>query len=190
MAKEQRGRKVKLTWYPIKAPEYFGNVIVGETPVKKFGSVENRVVTIPLNIITNSIKHVFINVSLRITGVVDGVAQTIYWGHEISRDRIARLVRKRTSRIDVIQDLETKDGVKLRVKSLVITNGRANTSVKSVIRKEMASFMASYLPTKKLEEFLKDVFGDVIQKQAHARLMKIFPIKHVEIRKVEVLKPY
>ena len=188
--REQRGRKVKLTWYTIKAPEYFGNVVVGETPVKKFGSAVGRVVTIPLNLITNSIKHVFINISLRITDVSDGVANTIYWGHEISRDRISRLVRKRTSRIDVIQDLKTKDGVELRIKSLVITNGRANTSIKSVIRKEMAAFMASYTPSKKLEEFLKEVFADVVKRQAHVKLSKIFPIRYVEIRKVEVLKPY
>ncbi len=190
MAREQRSRKVKLTWYPIKAPEYMGGVIVGETPVKKFDTAENRVVTIPLNLITNSIRHVFINISLRITKVMDGVAHTIYWGHEISRDRITRLVRKRTSRIDVIQDLKTKDNVKLRVKSLVITNGRADTSIKSVIRKEMASFMASYLPSKKLEEFLNEVFSEILQKQAYARLNKIFPIRNVEIRKVEVLEPY
>ncbi len=190
LAKKKGGgktRKVKLTWYPIRAPEYLGNGIVGETPVTKFGSPVNRVMKIPLNLITGNIRHIFIDIYLRIIDVKDGEAKTVYWGHELTRDRIERIVRKRTSRVDVITDVKTKDGVLLRIKPIIITDGRADYSVQKEIRKRAEALLKENVPKMKLKEFLKDVFEETLQKVINAKVKEIHPIRHVEIRKVEVL---
>ena len=190
MAKKKgsgKTRKVKLTWYPIRAPNYLGNGIVGETPVTKFGSPIDRVMKIPLNLITGNIRHIFIDVFLRIVDVKDGEAKTVYWGHELTRDRVERMVRKRTSRVDVITDVKTKDGVLLRIKPLIITDGRADYSVQKEIRKRTEALLNENISKMKLEEFLKDVFEGTLQKVINAKVKEVHPIKHVEIRKVEVL---
>jgi len=190
LAKKKGGgktRKVKLTWYPIRAPDYLGNGIVGETPVTKFGSPIDRVMKIPLNLITGNIRHIFIDVFLRIVDVKDGEAKTVYWGHELTRDRVERMVRKRTSRVDVITDVKTKDGVLLRIKPLIITDGRADYSVQKEIRKRTEALLNENIPKMKLEEFLKDVFEGTLQKVINAKVKEVHPIRHVEIRKVEVL---
>ncbi len=190
MARPQSRRKVKLSWYQIKAPEYLGGGIIGETPVTKHGTPIDRVVVIPLNMVTNNIRHVFINIALRIVETEDSVAKTIYWGHELSRDRVTRMVRKRTSRIDIIKDVTTADGVKLRVKPIIITHGRANTSVQSAIRKEVEAFLDEYVSSRKLPDLLKEMFDGITQKLIFSKAVKIHPINSVEIRKVEVKETY
>ncbi len=164
--------------------------MVGETPVTKHGSPIDRVLVIPLNMVTNNIRHVFINIFLRIVEVDNDIAKTIYWGHELSRDRITRMVRKRTSRIDVIKDVTTKDGVKLRIKPIVITGGRANYSVQKAIRKEIENFLEEHVGSRKLSELVKEIFDGVLQKLMFNKVITIHPIRSLDIRKVEVKEVY
>jgi len=86
-------------WYKILAPKVFNEQEIGQT----LGSnLVGRVVKLPLSRLIDDITKQHIHLFLRLKEVEDGVVRTEIKGYELSRAYLARLVRRRTSRIDSI----------------------------------------------------------------------------------------
>ena len=51
------------------------------------------------------------------------------------------MVLRRVRRIDIIQDLETKDGVKVRVKSIIIAPRGIKSTIEKTMRKQMGELI-------------------------------------------------
>jgi len=184
----KKGSWNKKKWYPVKVPKMFGDKIVAETPALKEKHLIGRIIEIPLNELTGSFKHFKTKVFLRVTEIKDGAVQTEYYGQEQASDVISRLVRKWSSRIDLVEDIKTKDKVMLRIKVLTITRRRVNTSVKSAIRAKIREEVIKEVQKKTLEELITDINNNTTQKTISKNISSIYPIKSVEIRKIEILK--
>ena len=61
-------------------------------------------------------------------------AKTLFKGHEYSRDYLRSLVRRRTTKVDGLFNLTTKDGYKLRIAVSALTLSRIKTSQEKIIR--------------------------------------------------------
>ena len=109
---------VKKEWYTIEAPDMFGNKVVGETPSLDSKNLVNRVLEVNLMEIENNYKRFFIKLKFKINEVEDKKVKTKFIGHDSMSERIYRMVQRNTRRVDVIQNVETKDGRKLRVKTI------------------------------------------------------------------------
>ncbi len=194
MAKKSRraGRRVKdkwksKSWYRIIAPEIFDGVVVGETVASDPESLLGRVTEISLQDLTGDFSRTHIKVQLKINGIRGGECQSRFIGHNMTTDYIRRLTRRRRSKIEAVFTTRTKEGYRVRVKPLSITNKRINSSVKRSIRKKQKEVIEEMASNSRLGEFAnKLLFGDMAKKLAN-ECKEVYPLKQVEIRKSEVL---
>ncbi len=177
----------KKKWMVVKAPVIFGDRVIAETPIIKDAHAEGRILEIPMSEVTGNFKHFRSKIKLRVTGVSENGANTEYVGHEVVRDQILRSVRRWSSRIDSIDDAKTKDNKKLRIKTLILTRRRVNTSVKDEIRKLASSMVHDIAKDTTKDQIIFDINENKIQRQISIAASKIYPIKFVEIRKTELL---
>ena len=132
MAKKLRGKE----WYTLVAPKLFGEKVIGETPVGDPETIKNRVVSVSLvNLISDTSKFYF-KFNFKVNDVKENKAFTEFWGFECLRDYISRMIRHGILRIDNIIDVTTKDGKKLRVKTITLTTKKAKKEIEVLLKRD------------------------------------------------------
>ncbi len=186
-AKPKAGKDTwsKKSWYAVSMPDVFGSDVVAEVPSLKESALVGRIINISLSELTKNYKHMHTTVKLKITGIDGKKAKTEYAGQELLKDALARLIRRWSSRVDSIQDIQLKDK-KMRLKMVIITAKKANTSIRETLRALAIKTAGEMLGGKTRDEAVMDLNTEKIQRAIHESASKIFPIRSVEIRKVEV----
>ena len=178
----------KKKWFKVIAPNIFGEEkVIAEIPAFKEDQVIGRIIEIPMVEVTKNFKHYKYKLYMKVKEVSNDKARTIYWGQELLRDVIARKVRKRTSRIDMIEDFVLKDNTQVRIKAIVITTRRVQTTLKSEIRKAMKEYFEKLTPKKNLNELITEILSETIQRGLLEHTKKLYPINYADIRKIEIL---
>ena len=182
------GKKMRSkTWFTIVAPPYFKEKQLGLTPAADPKQVLGRVVEASAMDLTNDFSKYYIKFRFRVTSVEGERAYTSFYGLECLRDYISRLIRKRSTRIDAIQDLVTKDGVPIRVKSLAVTFKKVKSSVEKAIRDEIKKIVEEEVKGSTLQQFLDRILNNSLKKKVMERVSEIYPLRHFEVRKIDVL---
>jgi small subunit ribosomal protein S3Ae len=181
--KKIKGKK----WFTIVAPPFFKEKVIGETPASEEKFLIGRVVEIGAPYVTGDYEKYYIKFKFKINKVTGEKAHTIFYGLECLRDYISRLVQKRTRRVDVIQDITTKDGIKLRVKSVAVTNRIVKSSIKKRLRTFIHENVGKEVENSTLDKFLEKILSNYIKNKIQKEGSKIYPIRHFEIRRVDVL---
>jgi len=115
---------------------------------------------------------------------VDGkTAQTIFKGHEYSRDYLRSLVRRKTTRIEAIISATTKDGYRLRLGICAFTLVRIKTSQEKAIRDIMKRIAQEKASTLTFDQFVQEMVLQKIASDIYNEAKKIAPLRHVGIRK-------
>ncbi len=110
-------------------------------------------------------------------------AHTIFKGHEYSRDYLRSLVRRRTTTVDQILDVATKDGYKLRVAVCAFTLTRTKTTQERVLRMIMRRVLQEKAAVLTFDQFVQEVVLGKIASDVYNDAKKIAPLRHVGIRK-------
>ena len=175
-------------WYTVVSPEYFGNVELGLVPASDPEKLIGRVVEATLYDITEDFAHQYLKMRFQIVKV-DGnrVAKTIFKGHEYSRDYLRSLVRRRTTRVDGIFNITTKDGYKLRVSASAFTLSRIKTSQERAIRAIMKDVIERKASELTFNQFVQEAVLGKIASDIYNEAKKIAPLRHVGIRKSKLL---
>ncbi|ABU82045.1 30S ribosomal protein S3ae [Ignicoccus hospitalis] len=176
-------------WYEIITPDVFNNVSVGQTPADEAWKLIGRTVDTTLYDITGDFTYVHVHVYLQINKVDEEAlkAYTIFKGHELARDYIRSLTRRKSSKIEGIFDVWTKDGYGLRITVDTFTAYRCQTSQKRAIRKIQKEVIEEMVPQMTLDEVINAMlFGDIAEEISN-RARKIYPIRRTEIYKSKVL---
>jgi small subunit ribosomal protein S3Ae len=181
-------KKAPLIWVPVYAPEAFGKVEVAEIATRDIEKINGRTVEISLYDITKEIEHQFIKLKLRITKVENNKAYTTFIMHDMTRDYIRSIVRRGTSRVDLITDMQTKDGWTIRIYVIAITIRRISASMKSRIRKAALQALSDRVPQLTLDELVREMTLGKLASLVAEKVKKIYPCKKVEIRKSKVIK--
>ncbi len=174
-------------WYTIYVPKWLGNISVGETPAGEQEAVIGRTVEVSLFELTNDPVRYYITIKFMVNQVNGTNAYTVYHGHYCTRDFIARIVQKRTGRIDTNEVFNFKDG-KMRIKTITITNGRVCYNIQKTVRKTINEFLEKYAKEKKIEEFVKDMITGKLQEKILKKLKEIHPIRVFEFNKTHVIE--
>ncbi len=174
-------------WYTVIAPPIFGEISIGTTPADDPLKLIGRVMETTLYDITGDITQVHIRLYFQIIKVEGDKAYTRFKGHEISRDYMKSLIRRKSSKIQGIFNVETKDQYRLRLTIVALTSYRCKTSQKRAIRKIMEEYIKSKVPQLTLDELIQEMLFGRMSAEIMERARKIYPIRKVEIYKSKLL---
>lgn len=175
------------TWYTVVAPPYFGNIELGTIPAGETENLIGRVVESSLYDITGDFAHQYLKMYFQITSVEGKTARTVFKGHEYSRDYLRSLVRRRTTKVDGILNVSTKDGYNFRVAVSAFTLSRIKTSQEQAIRKVMAKIMQEKSGSLTMDQFVQEMVLGKIASDIYNEAKKIVPLRHVGVRKSKLL---
>ena len=180
----------KKIWYEIIAPqEIFNEMVIGETPAYKPDQVIGRTVDVNLAFLTGNFRQQNMKVIFQIYKVSGLKAFSDIKEVALYDAYVRRIVRKGTSRVDDSFEVNTKDNITVRVKPLVVTRYRAHYRQKSEIRKKYKEFLMNKIPELTYKELVEKVINKELQSEAFPILNKIFPVQHVEIRRLVRVTP-
>ncbi len=174
-------------WYMIVAPPYFGNVELGSVPAEEEQSLIGRVAEATLYDITGDFSHQNLKMFFQVNTIEGKSARTLFKGHEYSRDYLRSLVRRRTTKVDGLFNLITKDGFKLRVAVSALTLSRIKTSQEKTIRQIMNQIIKEKAAALTLDQFVQEMVLGKIASDIYNESKLVAPLRHVGIRKSKLI---
>ena len=186
-SKHVRDKWRSKVWYMVIAPSFFGNVELGALPAEEPKQLIGRIVEATLYDITGDFSHQYLKMFFQITEIDGKTAHTLFKGHEYSRDYLRSLVRRRTTKVDGLFNLITKDGYKLRVSVSALTLSRIKTSQEKLIRNMMAKTANEKAAALTLDQFVQEMVLGKIASDIYNEAKKVAPLRHVGIRKSKLV---
>jgi small subunit ribosomal protein S3Ae len=174
-------------WYMVVAPPFFGNVELGAVPAEEQERLIGRVIEATLYDITSDFSHQYLKMFFQINEIDGKTARTLFKGHEYSRDYLRSLVRRRTTKVDGLFNLTTKDGYKLRVAVSALTLSRIKTSQEKIIRNMMEKIINEKAAALTLDQFVQEMVLGKIASDVYNEAKKVAPLRHVGIRKSKLV---
>jgi small subunit ribosomal protein S3Ae len=169
------------------APSFFGNVELGNIPATDPEQLIGRIVEATLYDITSDFSHQNLKMFFQISSLDGKTANTIFKGHEYSRDYMRSLVRRRTTKVSGLFNLATKDGYKLRISVSALTLSRIKTSQEKIIRRIMDKTVKEKAAALNLDSFVQEVVLGKIASDVYNEAKKVAPLRHVGINKSKLL---
>ncbi len=185
--KHVRDKWRNKSWYMIVAPPYFGNVELGAVPAEEESRLIGRVAEATLYDITGDFSHQYLKMFFQVNTIEGKTARTLFKGHEYSRDYLRSLVRRRTTKVDGLFNLTTKDGFKLRIAVSALTLSRIKTSQEKTIRKIMDKIIKEKAAALTLDQFVQEMVLGKIASDIYNESKQVAPLRHVGIRKSKLV---
>ena len=128
-------------------------------------------------------------VFVEIEKVSEGMATTIFKGHEYGKEFLRSLVRRGSSMITHIHNYNTNDGHEFRVEVVTFSQRRINSSKKHELRRVIHELLSEKIPQWDLNNFIQQVTDD--NSEFHRELLekgrKIASLRHIGIKKSKLL---
>jgi len=195
---------LKKEWYDIKAPSMFsvrscGKTLVSKTQGTKIASdgLKGRVLEVNLADLNNDEDQSYKKIRLCIDDVQGRNCLTDFHGLELTRDKQCSLIKKWGSLLEAYVDVKTTDGFIVRIFIIgftkrrpdqVSTNCYAQTAQIKKIRKKMTEIVISEAGSGQLRDLVKKLIPESIGREIEKQCEGIFPLQHVHVRKVKVMK--
>ncbi len=192
-APKPTARKVKdrwkaKEWYKIHAPMMFNQALLGETPSADAASLVGRMTEVTVHDLTGDFSKMHVKLKFKVDDVRGFEAHTVFVGQDLTSDYIRRLTRRKKTKTDHVIDVVTKDGYKVRIKPMSITDKRIQASQETAVRTLMTNALQKSASEMTISELVKAIIsGDMARDLSNVSKV-IVPIKRVEIRKTEVLE--
>lgn len=174
-------------WFSIVAPKYFGSTELGSIPADEPSKLVGRVVDATLYDLTNDFAHQYLKMFFQVSDIEGKIGRTVFKGHEYSRDYLRSLVRRKTTRIDTIQNITTNDGYRLRLAVCAFTLTRIRTTQEQAIRAVMKRIVEEKSKVLSFDQFVQEVVLGKIASDIYNEAKKVAPMRHVGIRKSKLV---
>ncbi len=174
-------------WYKVLAPEFFGGVEIATTPAEEPSKVVGRTFEVSLFDLTGDFSKHHVMLKFQVVGVDGDLARSWFKGHELARDYMRSLIRRKSSKVTAIVDVTTKDGYVFRVTAVSLTTYRCKTSQRNAIRKEMMRVLSEKASQAGLADFIKSVTFGSLAVEIFEACKKLYPLRKVEIYKSKFL---
>ncbi|MCS7132946.1 MAG: 30S ribosomal protein S3ae [Nitrososphaeria archaeon] len=191
MSKKPRPEKrAQKTIYTIYSPRYFGYKEIGTTLAAGPEHVIGRTLWVSLYTLTGDFSKQYMLIRFKVVRVKDSIAETIFYGHEYGREFVRSLVRRGTSRIDMIVSLVTKDGFHLRVQATAFTMKRIgkHSWKAKMIRETMKNVLENAAKELVLAQLAQEMVLGKTASDIYQEAKKIMLLRHVGLIKSKVLK--
>jgi small subunit ribosomal protein S3Ae len=188
--KKQVGRRVEgwkaKSWYKVHVPDNLGKAYIGDTIANDAESVVGRIMTATLGEITNDYAKQHVKMSFKIATVAGDAAYTEFVGHEVTRDYLRSLVKRRSSRVDCHVPVVTKDGKKVQLTISCYTFARANIAQEHAIRGVITAALNAQAQAWDLTTLLNGIVSGEISRDLFKAVKTIYPTRRVEVIKSKV----
>ncbi len=185
-ARKMKDKWKAKVWYNLLAPEMFNKQLLGETLADEPAKLVGRVAEVTVQDLTGDFSKMHIKLHFRVNRVQGQDALTQFVGHDMTSDYIRRLTRRKRTRTDLVVELVTKDGWRMRVKPMAITDRRIQASKQRAVRTIMANVARQSAADQTAGEFVKSIISGELAKSIAIACKPIQPISRVEVRKSEV----
>ena len=190
-SKKLKDRWKSKVWYSIVAPEMFNRAKIGETLADEPEKLLGRTVEVTLQDLTGDFRMMHIKLKFKITDHSTSEAYTRFLGHDLTSDFIRRQTRRKRTKMEGVFDVETKDGYKVRLKPMAMSDKRIQSSVQHEIRKKMDSIIQEAGNSRTMVQLTSIVLTSDKDKALVNMIQKeckpIYPLRRVDIRRMEVL---
>jgi len=188
-ARKQRDKWKTKRWYTIRAPRVpwdFKNI--GETIGESDEHIMGRVYEMTLQEFNGDFTKMHVILRFRVDECVGQDALTTFIGHHHQTDHTRRQIRRYRGKVDDVVDVVTTDGYLVRLKPLIITQKRVQTSVKQVMRSKTRDLLLGYAAKSTYAKLQESILGGELEEDIRKTVKPIYPIKSVSIRKSQLLQ--
>lgn len=175
-------------WIIVNAPAAFGGEPLNHIPITDAVRANGRVIENTMyDIMKQDPSQHQIKVFVQISKINDGIANTIFKGHEYAKEYLRSLIRRGSSMISYTHDYTTMDGHTFRVATVIFSQRRINTSKKHEIRLIAHRMLSERIQKMTVDQFAQEVTMGKLASDILADAKKITAIRHLGIRKTKLI---
>ena len=188
-ARKQRDKWKNKRWFTIRAPRHPWNFKrIGETIGETEEHIMGRVYEMTQQESNGDFTKMHVLLRFRVTEVVGQDALTTFVGHAHQSDHTRRQIRRYRGKVDDVVDVVTTDGFLVRMKPLMITERRCQTSVKQAMRSKSAEIIRSFAAKSNYSKLQEAMLGGDLETEIRNAVKTIYPCRNVVIRKSQLLQ--
>ncbi len=188
-ARKQRDKWKNKRWFTIRAPRHPWNFKrIGETLGETDEHIMGRVYEMTQQEFSGDFTKMHVLLRFRVTEIVGQDALTTFVGHAHQSDHTRRQIRRYRGKIDDVVDVVTTDGFLVRMKPLMITERRCQTSVKQAMRAKSAEIIRSFAAKSTYSKLQEAMLGGDLETEIRNAVKAIYPCRNVVIRKSQLLQ--
>jgi small subunit ribosomal protein S3Ae len=175
-------------WIVINAPSAFGGSALNYVPITDADHAKRRVIENTMfDILKQDPTQHQTKVFVQIDRINDGIATTIFKGHEYAKEFLRSLVRRGSSMIDDVYDYTTMDGYTFRVEVIAFSQRRLNTSKKHEIRMIGRKLLSDKIPKLTIDQFVQEATMGKMGADLLAEAKKVASLRHIGIKKTKLI---
>ena len=188
-ARKQRDKWKNKRWFTIRAPRHPWNFKrIGETLGETDEQIIGRVYEMTQQEFSGDFTKMHVILRFKVTETVGQDALTTFVGHSHQSDHTRRQIRRYRGKIDDVVDVVTTDGYLIRMKPLIITERRCQTSVKQAIRSKTAELIRGFASKSNYSKVQESMLNGDLETEIRNAIKPIYPCKNVVIRKSQLLQ--
>lgn len=176
-------------WVKIIAPTSFGNMELRSIPITDDENAIGRVVEFTQHdLMSGDTSQHNYKIYFQISEIKDDKAHTIFKRYEYSKEFLRSLIRRGSSKINFVIDVKTKDEHMFRLKLIILTHRRLNTSRKHALRLIAKDVIEKTIPEETIDSFVQSACQSKINADVMSAAKKLVKIRHVGLEKVKLVK--
>lgn len=177
-------------WYSVLAPQHFENKEIGEVVSADENNLLNRVVSVSLAELSGqySQNSLFTSLNFKIKDVKGRNAYSELVGHEISNSYVRTLVRRNRSLVNVVHDISTRDGKKVRLKLIAVSAAKLSETMRKNLYHAIMEELRKLDGEVDYYQLMDEVIFGKLAMKLFSKLSKITAMYRVEVRKSELLE--
>lgn len=184
---KSKTKKIKKK-FPVEfvAPEFLNSKSLGHSNVSDLNTLVGKTSKMNMMYISGNVKNQNVRLVFKVMEVNSGLAKTNVVEYSQIPYYLGRFVK---SGSDLIEDsfvVTSKDGIDVRVKPFVVTKKNTSQMTISALRLALRDLVAKEAASKEYSEFISSVVFSKIQTTFRNEIKKIFPVKVLEFRKVNI----
>ena len=188
-ARKQRDKWKTKRWYTIRAPRHPWNYQnIGETIGESDEHIIGRIYEMTQQEFNGDFTKMHVMLRFRVSETVGQDALTTFVGHHHQTNHIRRQNRRYRGKIDDVLDVVTEDGYLVRIKPLIITQKRVQTSVKQSIRAKTRDVLHGFVAKTTYDGLQVAMLDGSLENEIQNQIKSIYPCRSVVIRKSQLLQ--
>jgi ribosomal protein S3AE len=182
ITQKRRVSVAKKRWYSVHAPKAFNEIMFAETLAEEAESLIGRTIKTNLGSVLKVGKKQNLEVRFRIVDLKGNNCETELVSLELLPPHVKRVVKRAKKRVDDSFVVETKEGVKVRVKPMLLVKDNVQHSLLTSLRMKGREFVEKEAKELAFNEFVnKVVVGDLFR-DLKIHLKKVYPVTGIELR--------